>query len=72
MMHPATFEYQSPTDEQKKDMADVREAAAEFASVIDVHVPDGPDKTYALRTLRTVAMWCNVAITRQPDGAPRE
>ena len=25
----------------------------------------------ALRKLREVAMWANVAITRQPDGAPR-
>lgn len=38
---------------------------------VDALLPDGPDKTYALRKHREVAMWTNIAITRQPDGSPR-
>ena len=34
-------------------------------------IPDGPDKTYMLRKFREVAMWANIAITRNPDGSPR-
>jgi hypothetical protein len=39
--------------------------------VLDAFVPEGPDKTYLMRKLREVAMWANVAVTRQPDGTPR-
>jgi len=49
-----------------------RTAAAEYAEVLDQYVPDGPDKTYLLRKLREIAMWANVAITRNADGSPRE
>lgn len=70
-MHPSTFEYLKPTDDQIEHMAYVRAAFAEFASHIDVHIPDGPDKTYLMRQLRDAAMWANVAITRNADGSPR-
>ena len=52
-------------------MGIVREAAAEYAKVIDAHVPEGPDKTYLMRAHRSNAMWANVSITRHPDGTPR-
>ena len=71
-MHGSTFQYLKPTDRQINTMEEAREAAAAYAEVIDRVIPDGPDKTYMLRKLREVAMWANVAITRQPDGAPRE
>lgn len=71
-LHPTTFEYLKPTDKQMVDMAAVRLAAAEYAKVLDTVLPDGPDKTFVLRAHRSNAMWANVAITRQPDGAPRE
>lgn len=67
-----TFEYLKPTELQIQAMAHSREAAAVYAIAIGALVPDGPDKTYALRKLREVAMWVNVAITRYPDGSPRE
>ena len=70
-MHPSTFEYMMPTDAQKQTMEIVRKAAADYASVIMAHVPEGPDRTYMLRQHREVAMWANVAITRNPDGSPR-
>lgn len=70
-MHSTTFEYLKPTDAQIERMAKVREAAAVYAAAILANVPDGPDRTYMLRKHREVAMWANVAITRNPDGSPR-
>jgi len=70
-MHASTFGYITPTEAQKEDMLVIRNAAADYAEVLDRMLPDGPDKTYVLRTLRTVAMWANVCITRHSDGAPR-
>lgn len=70
-MHSSTFEYLKPTDEQMATMARVREAAKAFADVLNEALPEGPDKTFALRNHRTTAMWANISITRQPDGAPR-
>ena len=57
--------------QKKYDMAVCRNAAAEYAEVLDQRVPEGPDKTYLLRKLREVAMWANVAITQNSDGSPR-
>jgi hypothetical protein len=70
-MHSSTFEYLTPTDEQIERMARVREAAKTFAEALDAELPNGPDKTYALRKHREVAMWANVSITREADGSPR-
>jgi hypothetical protein len=71
-MHPSTYEYLKPTDEQVAAMAQVRAAAKAYSDVLDALLPDGPDKTYVLRNHRSNAMWANVAITRQPDGTPRQ
>ena len=70
-MHESTFQYLKPTDSQLDEMQTIREAGTAYAKVLQEIVPDGPDKTYLLRKLREVAMWANVAITRQPDGSPR-
>lgn len=70
-MHSTTFEYLKPTDAQVEQMAKVREAAAVYAAVLLVNVPDGPDRTYLMRKHREVAMWANIAITRNADGSPR-
>lgn len=71
-LHPSTFEYLKPTQAQTEVMSDIRVATREYAEVLTDILPDGPDKTYALRKLREVAMWANVAITREADGSPRE
>ena len=71
-LHPSTFDYLQPTLEQVKAMQSLRFATTVYAALIDSTVPDGPDKTYILRKLREVAMWVNVAITRHPEGAPRQ
>jgi hypothetical protein len=70
-MHPSTYEYLKPTDEQIAAMARVREAAKAYSDILLANIPDGPDKTYLLRKHREVAMWANVAITRHADGSPR-
>ena len=71
-MHLSTFDYLKPTDDQIETMAKVRGECARTARAFEELIPDGPDKTYLLRKFREVAMWANVAITRQPDGSPRE
>jgi len=70
-LHPSTFEYLKPTEDQTHDMAHARKATAEYAALLERLIPDGPDKTYILRKLREVAMWVNVSITRTHDGSPR-
>ena len=70
-MHPSTFEYIKPPTDQIVKMELVRKAAADYAAILEMHIPDGPDKTYLLRKLREVGMWANVAISRLPDGTPR-
>jgi hypothetical protein len=71
-MHISTFEYLKPTEDQLKTMEEARQRAFVYATAIEALIPDGPDKTYMLRKFREVAMWANIAITRQPDGSPRE
>lgn len=70
-MHSSTMQYLKPTEAQIKAMEELRQAATDYMQALDTKIPDGPDKTYLLRQLREVAMWVNIAITRQPDGSPR-
>ena len=70
-MHPSTYEYLKPTDDQIEKMARVRAAAKAYSDVLDAELPEGPDKTFVIRAHRSNAMWANVAITRLPDGTPR-
>jgi hypothetical protein len=65
------FSYLKPTEGQTLVMNICRDAAKDYATLLDKNIPDGPDKTYLIRKLREVAMWVNVAITRNPDGSPR-
>jgi hypothetical protein len=71
-MHPSTFEYLEPTEAQKATMGEVRLSFARLAADLDRLLPDGADKTFVLRQLRTCGMWANVAITREADGTPRK
>lgn len=66
-----TFAYLKPTDEQLQTMERCRDAVARCAQELNDLLPEGPDKTYAIRKLREVGMWANVTVTRQPDGSPR-
>jgi len=69
-MHPSTFEYLKPTDEQLGQMTNVRAAAKTYCEALETYLPDGPDKTFIIRSHRSNAMWANIAITRLPDGTP--
>lgn len=70
-LHETTFGYLNPTDAQKAKMDRLRVAARVYADELEIHLPDGPDKTYVLRKLREIAMWANVSVTREADGTPR-
>lgn len=70
-MHPSTYEYLNPTDQQKATMAMLREAAKVYGDTLEKLLPEGPDKTSVIRAHRSNAMWVNVAVTRLPDGTPR-
>lgn len=70
-MDNSTYEYLDPTDDQKASMQRIRDAAKAYSDALEAELPDGPDKTFTLRSHRTTAMWANVAIVRQPDGSPR-
>ena len=71
-LHPTTFEYLKPTDAQVATMNACREAAKQYASVIEALVPGGKNKEMVLNMVRDAQMWANVAITRHADGSPRE
>lgn len=71
-LHESTFGYLKPTDAQMAKMEKLRAAAKAYSDVLEAELPDGPDKTFVLRAHRANAMWVNVAVTRQADGAPRE
>lgn len=70
-LHLTTFEYLQPSKDQMLNMEMNRRGAADYAHKLELIVPDGADKTYILRKLREIAMWANVAITRDTDGTPR-
>ena len=70
-MHPSAFEYVKPSDNQIERMDQMRAAFARCSEYVDALLPECADKTYVQRTLRTAAMWANVAITRQANGEPR-
>jgi len=72
LLHTTTFDYLNPSQRQKARMQVLRQAAKDYAATLEENLPDGPDKTYTLRKLREVAMWANVAVTRNTDGAPRD
>lgn len=71
-LHPSTFDYLKPTDEQLAKMAELRLITKKYAEDLDRLLPSGSDKTYILRKLRELAMWNNVALTRRSDGSPKE
>lgn len=65
------FESVEPNPTQAMQLEAVRKAAKAFGIVLNANMPNGPDKTFAMRTLRTALMWASVAITKNPDGTPR-
>ena len=66
------FTYHAPSPEQLVAYEKLRSDARIFANTINELVPDGPDKTVAIRKLRectmtaNAAIACNQGITREP------
>jgi hypothetical protein len=56
------FMYHPPTSEDLDSYAAIRNAAREFANVINWACPESADKTYAMRMLRTAMMFSNASI----------
>jgi hypothetical protein len=70
-MDTATFQRLTPTVPQIAAIEKMRYAFADLVSTVEQHVPEGPDRTYIIRQLRTCAMWANMSITHNADGSPR-
>ena len=71
-MDLSMFEHLKPTNKQKEIMDVLRKEAANYANILNTLLPEGPDKSFIIRQLRTVAMWANVCVTRHSSGAPRQ
>ena len=59
---PAFFTYHSPTGDQPKKYAMIREKALELATIIVQETPRSADQTAAIRLLREAVMTANAAI----------
>ena len=56
------FTYHKPTEDQIESYSELREMAKVMAQAIDLLVPDGADKSAALRKLRECVMTANAGI----------
>jgi hypothetical protein len=70
-MHPSTFEYLKPSEDQIERMALMRQAYAKMMHMVTVTIPDGRYKALAITSLEESAMWANKGVTRDSDGTPR-
>lgn len=64
------FTYHRPSPEQNEAYVKLRIAARKFADVINELVPDGADKTTAIRRVREATMTANQGIACAPSGNP--
>ena len=58
------FTYHSPKDGQPAMYEAIRDAALEYARLIDVLVPNGREKSLAFTKLEEVVFWANAGIAR--------
>ena len=56
------FRYHAPKDDQPARYEALRAGALAFARLIEEHVPDGADKSAAIRHVREAVMTANAAI----------
>lgn len=63
------FTYHAPTPEQVGHYNAIREAALEFARVLNEHTPASADQTAAIRHLRECVMTANASIACAPPAA---
>ena len=58
------FTYQPPKGDQPERYIKIRDAAKNFAFLIDECVPDSREKSVAMTNLEQVVMWANAGISR--------
>lgn len=58
------FTYHPPKGDQPERYIKLRDAAKEFAFLIDECVPDSREKSVAMTNLEQVVMWANAGISR--------
>ncbi len=56
------FTYHAPSLDQVMFYGEIRQAALDFAEVIEEFVPDGADKSAAIRKIREAVMTANAGI----------
>lgn len=56
------FTYHAPKDDQPERYVKIRESAKEFAEVVLLNTPAGPDQTTAIRKIREAVMTANQSI----------
>lgn len=61
------FTYHRPNEGQTTRLQELREGALKFAILINERVPDGPDKSAAIRKLRECVMTANAAIVLEKE-----
>jgi hypothetical protein len=67
------FTYHSPLDGQIDRYQQLREAAKQFASLVNELVPQSPEKNAAIASIRSAVMWSNAGIAcneKLPPDAP--
>ena len=58
------FTYHPPKGDQPERYIKIRDAAKNFAFLIDECVPDSREKSVAITNLEQVVMWANAGISR--------
>jgi hypothetical protein len=65
------FKYVEPTAEMQPAFKAVADGSMFLYAAILAHVPDGPDRTLAIRKLQECRMWANCAISFGGDSLKR-
>jgi hypothetical protein len=63
------FKYHQPDQVRRASHERVRLAAGDLADEINIHAPDGREKSLAITKIEEAMMWANAAIARQPATA---
>jgi hypothetical protein len=64
------FAYRPPAEAKKPAFDAVASSIALTYDTILTHVPDGPDRTIAIRKLQEARMWANAAISFDGNSLP--
>ena len=59
------FTYHPPKDDQPERYQKIRDAAHDFADLIEAACPESREKSLAMTNLEEAVMWANAAIARR-------